>query len=62
MSPQKKKSTLRGHVVQLTSDPPSVQDVLDEIDNLKDTLTMLQYSIGEINRKIDELPGEIERS
>lgn len=62
MPPPKKKPTLRGRIIRLAPDPPKIQDVLDEIDTLKDMLSSMQYSLGEINRKIDELPDEIERS
>jgi hypothetical protein len=62
MPPPKKKPTPRGHIIRLAPDPPSLQDVLDEIDTLKDMLSTIHYSIEEIKRKIDDLPGEIERS
>jgi hypothetical protein len=60
MATPKKKRTERG--TPLDPDPPTLQDVLNEIEDIKGALVLIQYSIGEINRKIDELPGEIERS
>ena len=62
MPPPKKKPTLRGTTIQLTPDPPDIQDVLNEIEDIKGTLASIQYSIGEIKRRLDDLPGEIERS
>ena len=59
--PKKKKSTLH-HIVRLTPEPPDIQDVLDEIEDIKGTLDLIQYSIQEIKRKIDDLPEELERS
>jgi len=60
MSTPKKKRTVRG--TRLEPDPPVLQDVLNEIEDIKGTLVSIQYAIGELTRKIDELPGEIERS
>ena len=62
MPPPKKKPTMVGRIIRRAPDPPDLQDVLSEIEDIKSTLDLIQYSIEEIKRKIDDLPGEIERS
>ena len=60
MPTPKNKRTERG--TRLEPDPPTLQDVLDELVDIKGTLGLIQYSIGEINRKVDEISDEVERS
>ena len=62
MPPPKKNSTVRRRLVRIAPEPPDIQDVLKEIEDIKSTLDLIQYTLAEINRKIDALPDEIERS
>lgn len=57
------------YVGQQQPEEPTLQDIADEIDNLKgmlgntlDGIVSIQNSIKEIKRTLAELPDEIERS
>ena len=67
--PTPKKSTrTHGTFIRLTPDPPDIQDVLDEIASLKETVRntldaviAIKKSIAELQREVSDLSDRVDQ-